>query len=172
MAPQEPLKPPPILLATRALGWADSTTAALLGIPQPRVAEWAATGRIPPVRHLALILLVIRLCEGLLDQQHADPYEHRRTLIMGQAANAYATLAKKILDRDFGAEIPPDLIERAYMVHDQAVDRIRHVESIRAKISQIDSRIAEIDAEIADKRAAIAGLEWRQRRSKRVLITS
>lgn len=117
------LIPPAIILATRALGMRDREVAEICGIGPQAVAEWVAAGRVPPLKHCALLLAVVRVVAELLVHRWPDTDVARHTEIACDAAKAYVRLAEVTLTRDLGGAIPQELIDRARAEARRMIDR-------------------------------------------------
>lgn len=100
---------PPILDATRMIGFCDSDVARLLGCHPVQVSDWVhGKRRIPPVKHYALALLLFSLI-GMLGHAPAGPHEARAKLL----ENTVKNLVRLALDEAFrvDSKIPDHVSE-------------------------------------------------------------
>ncbi len=87
----------------------------MLGVTPEAVHSWVAGKRpIPPLRHLALIFLVVRLTGRVGAWVPPQSRYARRSELTRENAAAWAALARDELTDDLGGHIPDDLIARGY----------------------------------------------------------
>jgi transcriptional regulator with XRE-family HTH domain len=103
---------PPVLQATRLISLTDSHVAALFGVSQMTVSEWATGKRpIPLARHLALVHLLLHL-EGTIGipEVAAEPAEGP----YAQRARVAGEIIMKLVDLTFdelGDDLPAKALE-------------------------------------------------------------